>query len=206
MIRLIKGLESIGESSGASLKISVISAEKNAVSKPGISFSAKGTFEQLFKYLYFLENLPYLITINKVSFQREEAGEENTQADSKKTTWFQVGGRYSAYNWKVMKIDFKKIIRYLNPGNVENFGAINPYRDWKAAVIFSAIFLAVVLSADGYVLWKSLHVINENIVLEEQVEVAVINRSSLNKAVEAIKAKEKQFKKPFDMTIADPSL
>ena len=96
------------ESSGASLKISVISAEKNAVSKPGISFSAKGTFEQLFKYLYFLENLPYLITINKVSFQREEAGEENTQADSKKTTWFQVGGRYSAYNWKVMKIDFKK--------------------------------------------------------------------------------------------------
>ena len=84
LIRLIKGLESIGESSGASLKISVISAEKNAVSKPGISFSAKGTFEQLFKYLYFLENLPYLITINKVSFQREEAGEENTQADSKK--------------------------------------------------------------------------------------------------------------------------
>ena len=105
-----------------------------------------------------------------------------------------------------MKIDFKKIIRYLNPGNVENFGAINPYRDWKAAVIFSAILFVFILSADGYVLWKSLHVINENIVLEEQVEVAVINRSSLNKAVEAIKAKEGQFKEPFDMTIADPSL
>lgn len=72
LIRLIKGLESIGESSGASLKISAISTEKSAASKPSISFSAKGTFEQLFKYLYFLENLPYLITIDKVSFQKIE--------------------------------------------------------------------------------------------------------------------------------------
>jgi hypothetical protein len=105
-----------------------------------------------------------------------------------------------------MKTDFKKIIRYLNPGNVDDLGSINPYRDWKAAVIFSAIFLFVVLSADGYVLWKSLHVINENIVLEEQSAVAVINRSSLNKSVEAIKAKEERFKKPFDTKITDPSL
>ena len=105
-----------------------------------------------------------------------------------------------------MKIDFKKTIRYLNPSNVENLEAINPYRDWKAAVIFSVIFLIVVLLADGYVLWKSLHVMDENIVLEEQTEVAAINRASLSKAIEAIKAKEGQFKKPFDMTIADPSL
>ena len=105
-----------------------------------------------------------------------------------------------------MKIDFKKIIRYFNPNRIDNLGNINPYRDWKAAVIFSAISLLFVLSADGYVLWKSLHVINENIVLEEQVAVVVINRSSLSKAIEAIKAKEDQFKKPFDMTITDPSL
>ena len=105
-----------------------------------------------------------------------------------------------------MKIDFKKIIRYLNPGNVDDLEAINPSRDWKAAVIFSAILLFAVLSADGYVLWKSLHVINENIVLEEQTAVTAINRASLGKAIEAIKAKEEQFKKPFDMIIADPSL
>ena len=85
-------------------------------------------------------------------------------------------------------------------------GAINPYRDWKMAVIFSVIFLAVVLSADGYVLWKSLHVISENIVLEEQTAITAVNRASLSKAIEAIKAKEEQFKKPFDMTIIDPSL
>ncbi len=85
-IRLIKGLESIKESSGVSLKISAISAEKNTASKPVISFSAKGTFEQLFKYLYFLENLPYFITINKVSFQKEEDSNESVQADNKKSS------------------------------------------------------------------------------------------------------------------------
>ena len=85
LIRLIKGLESIGESSGASLKISAISAEKKTSSKPVISFSAKGTFEQLFRYLYFLENLPYLITINKVSFQNEEDGNESAQGNNKKS-------------------------------------------------------------------------------------------------------------------------
>lgn len=84
LIRLIKGLESIGESSGVSLKISAISAEKNAAEKPAVSFGASGTFEQLFKYLYFLESLPYLITINKVSFQNEEAGKEIVQAGGKK--------------------------------------------------------------------------------------------------------------------------
>lgn len=105
-----------------------------------------------------------------------------------------------------MKINFKKTIRYLNPNNVDNLEEINPYRDWKAAIIFSAIFFLFVLSADGYVLWKSLHVINENIVLEEQTAVTAINRASLSKAIEMIKAKEEQFKKPFDMIITDPSL
>lgn len=84
LIRLIKGLESIGESSEVSLKISAISTEKGVASKPIISFSAEGEFEQIFKYLYFLENLPYLITINQVSFQNTEAGSEIAQADNKK--------------------------------------------------------------------------------------------------------------------------
>lgn len=105
-----------------------------------------------------------------------------------------------------MKIDFKKIIRYLNPNKTDNLKAIKPYRDWKLVIIFSASFLFLVLLIDGYVLWKSLRVINEDIVLEEQVELAAVNRSSLSKAIEAIKAKEEQFKKPFDATIADPSL
>lgn len=105
-----------------------------------------------------------------------------------------------------MKIDLKKIIRYLNPGNVDNLEAIKPYRDWKIIIIFSAVFLVLVLLVDGYVLWRSLRVINENIVLEEQAAITVVNRTSLNKAIETIKTKEEQFKKPFDMIINDPSL
>ena len=105
-----------------------------------------------------------------------------------------------------MKINLKKTLRYINPRNVDDLEAINPYRDWKAAVIFSGIFLIAILLTDGYVLWKSLHVINENIVLEEQAAIAAVNRASLSKAIEAIKAKEEQFKKPFEMIIADPSL
>ncbi len=72
LIRLIKGLESIGESSSVSLEISSVSIEKKTGSKPSFSFNVKGTFEQIFKYLYFLENLPYLITIDSVSFQKTE--------------------------------------------------------------------------------------------------------------------------------------
>lgn len=77
LIRLIKGLESIGESSGVSFKIESISVEKSKDSKPIISFSAKGTFGQLFKHLYLLENIPYFITINKVSFQNEKNDSES---------------------------------------------------------------------------------------------------------------------------------
>ena len=66
--------------------------------------------------------------------------------------------------------------------------------------------MVVILLADGYVLWKSLHVINENIVSEEPVAITAVNRASLNKAIEAIKAKEEQFKKPFNEKITDPSL
>ena len=105
-----------------------------------------------------------------------------------------------------MKINLKKTLRYFNPSKVDDLEAINPYRDWKVSVIFSGIFLIVILLTDGYVLWKSLHVINENIVLEEQAAIAAVNRASLSKAIEAIKAKEEQFKKPFEMIIADPSL
>lgn len=105
-----------------------------------------------------------------------------------------------------MKTNFKKTIKYLDPRNVDNLESINPYRDWKVAVIFSAILMVVVLSADGYVLWKSLHVVDENIILEEPTQTFSINRVSLDKAIEAIKAKEEQFRKPFNMIVPDPSL
>jgi len=74
LIRLIKSMESIGDNSGVTLKISSILPSVGEELKPKMSFVAKGSFEQIFKYMYLLENIPYLVTINKVSLQstREE--------------------------------------------------------------------------------------------------------------------------------------
>ena len=60
-----------------------------------------------------------------------------------------------------MKINLKKTLRYLNPRNVDDLEAINPYRDWKVSVIFSGIFLIAILLTDGYFLLKNFHFINK---------------------------------------------
>ena len=72
-MRLIKILESIGDNSGVVLKISSISPSSDKELKPKISFVADGSFEQLFIYMEMLENIPYLVTINKVSLQKIKA-------------------------------------------------------------------------------------------------------------------------------------
>lgn len=74
LLRVIQGLESIGRSSGANLKISSVTAGEGSA-KPVFNFSATGSFEQLFEYFYFLENIPYLIIIDKISFQKTESGD-----------------------------------------------------------------------------------------------------------------------------------
>ena len=80
LVRLIKSLETTGDNSGVFLKISSISPSADEELKPKISFVAKGSFEQIFRYVYLLENLPYLVTINKVSLQNtneEKSKKEN---------------------------------------------------------------------------------------------------------------------------------
>lgn len=69
LVSLIKSLESSGDNSGVYLKISSISPSVGEGDNPKISFIAKGSFEQLFRYLYMVENIPYLVTIDKVSLQ-----------------------------------------------------------------------------------------------------------------------------------------
>lgn len=104
------------------------------------------------------------------------------------------------------KIDFRNIIRYLNPSRVDNLDGLNPYRDWKAIVIFSAVFLFLVLSGGGYVFWKNLRIGDEKIILDEQSSLPMINRVSLSNAIETIKSREDRFKKSLDVVIKDPSL
>ena len=104
------------------------------------------------------------------------------------------------------KIDFRSIIRYLNPSSVDSLDGLNPYRDWMVMIIFSAIAFLAVFSVGGYIFWESLTVMDERIILEEQTSVVVINRASISNATERIKAKEDRFKKSLDVVVQDPSL
>jgi len=104
------------------------------------------------------------------------------------------------------KIDFKSIIRYLNPSSVDNLDGLNPYRDWMVMIIFSAISLVATLAVGGYVFWNSLRSMDETITLDEQPLVVVVNRASLSNAVEAIIAKGERFKKSLEIVVQDPSL
>lgn len=72
MVKLLEGLEFIGRSAGVSLTINAVSVKQTASAKPTISFNIQGSFRQIFKYLYLLESLPHLITINNASFQKIE--------------------------------------------------------------------------------------------------------------------------------------
>ncbi|RJQ30819.1 hypothetical protein C4572_03595 [Candidatus Parcubacteria bacterium] len=103
-----------------------------------------------------------------------------------------------------MRTDFKKIIRYLNP-NGPDISKINPVRDWKWLVLLFAFLGMVVVAAEGYFIRKSLHIMDETIILEEQ-PLKLINRAALNSAIERIKAREEQFKKKMDISIKDPSI
>ena len=104
------------------------------------------------------------------------------------------------------KIDFKGIIRYLNPSRVDNLDGLNPYRDWMVMIVFSAIALFLTLASGGYVFWKSSRVMDEKIILDEQPPAVTINRASISNAIKAIKDKEDRFKKHMDDVIRDPSL
>ncbi|MCK6462760.1 MAG: hypothetical protein L6Q29_03005 [Candidatus Pacebacteria bacterium] len=82
MIRVIEGLESISANSGVKLKINSVSADGAKNLKPSFSFSVDGPFESIIRYLYSLENLPYLINITRASIIKKgtsasaDAGEE----------------------------------------------------------------------------------------------------------------------------------
>lgn len=71
LLRVIQGLESISKNSGAELSMGSVYAKEGSAN-PVFNFSVTGSFGQLFEYFYFLENIPYLINVDKVSFQKTE--------------------------------------------------------------------------------------------------------------------------------------
>lgn len=90
LIRLIEGLESLGENSGLELNINSVSVSDDK-GKPRVSFSAEGTFNQIFQYLYHMDNFPYPLSVEKASFQKlRESKEEKVKNKEKWKVVFEV--------------------------------------------------------------------------------------------------------------------
>lgn len=69
IINFIENLESIADKTGASIKISSININNQDKKGLSLQFKLAGNFNQLFQYLVLLENLPYLIDIERVDFR-----------------------------------------------------------------------------------------------------------------------------------------
>ena len=103
------------------------------------------------------------------------------------------------------RVDFKRIIGYFNPRNIDGF-EIDARRDWKIIIISFAIFLPAVLLFNGYVFWKFAGVLEEEIRADEKRTVT-IDRASLDKVLKDIFEREKKFEESFQtLKIKDPSL
>lgn len=86
-VRLIKNLESTGIVAGVALKInSILPANINKKTNPQISLTAKGSFEQIFRYMNMLENLPYLVIIDNVSLQNIQDAKDKLEDFKKPPT------------------------------------------------------------------------------------------------------------------------
>lgn len=83
-VRLIKNLESTGAIANVALKInSILPANIDKKTNPQVSLTAKGSFEQVFRYMNMVENLPYLVIIDNVSLQNIQDAKDKPD-DSKK--------------------------------------------------------------------------------------------------------------------------
>ena len=70
IINFIENLESIAGKTGASIKIGNINIDNQEKKGLSFQFNLTGNFNQLFHYLILLENLPYLINIERMDFKK----------------------------------------------------------------------------------------------------------------------------------------
>jgi len=70
IINFIENLESIAGKTGASIKIGNINIDNQDKKGLSFQFNLTGNFNQLFHYLILLENLPYLINIERMDFKK----------------------------------------------------------------------------------------------------------------------------------------
>ncbi len=70
VVNFIENLESIAGKTGASIKIGNINIDNQEKKGLSLQFNLTGNFNQLFHYLILLENLPYLINIERMDFKK----------------------------------------------------------------------------------------------------------------------------------------
>lgn len=70
IINFIENLESISGKTGASIKIGNINIDNQEEKGLSLQFNLTGNFNQLFHYLILLEELPYLINIERMDFKK----------------------------------------------------------------------------------------------------------------------------------------
>jgi len=102
-------------------------------------------------------------------------------------------------------VDFSKIIGYFNfHSSVGERRAV--YRDWKIINVFFAVIFVLAVVADGYIAWVNLSNLGNDAVLENKTP-PVINRNSLNIALDKIKKKQIQFEDKLSApAMRDPSI
>lgn len=75
IINFIESLESVSGKTGASIKIGNINIDNRKEKNVFLQFSLTGDFVRLFHYLVLLENLPYLINIEKTGLKKAASNE-----------------------------------------------------------------------------------------------------------------------------------
>jgi len=70
IVNFVEKLESIAGKTGAAIKIGNINIDNQDKKGLSLQFNITGNFNQLFQYLILLENLPYLINIEKMELRK----------------------------------------------------------------------------------------------------------------------------------------
>lgn len=72
-VKIIEDLEFIAAKTGSGIKFNNININDGVVQKPLIQFFITGRFDQVFRYLALLENLPYLINFEKIQCKKDQS-------------------------------------------------------------------------------------------------------------------------------------
>jgi hypothetical protein len=71
IIKLVRELEANADRAGAEIDLGNINISEDGKKNPRIHFSLKGKFNQIFHYVVLLENMPYIVSVDKAHFEKD---------------------------------------------------------------------------------------------------------------------------------------